>query len=130
MATRLAQRIGDAQPFILSSTAQRARATAAAIAHALPSPGAISFDSDLYLASPGTLLALLARQESALPMLIAIGHNPGMTQLANLLLPTLHLDNLPTAGVVSLQLPIADWAEIGTAPGSLDDLDYPKKSRR
>jgi phosphohistidine phosphatase len=58
--------------------------------------------------------------------LLVVGHNPGLTELANLLVAELDLDNLPTAGVVAIGCETQHWAALGSAPRSLLFYDFPK----
>ena len=132
-APEMAQRILDgddlAGAVVVTSTARRALATADALAAAAgPGLGVIR-DQRLYLASPGTILGVLADQPDSADTIVLVGHNPGLTQLVNLLLPELSLPNLPTAGVVAMSLPIGSWAEIGRVPATLDYCDFPKTGR-
>jgi phosphohistidine phosphatase len=57
-----------------------------------------------------------------------VGHNPGLTDFANYLMPNL-ADNIPTSGVVSMTVETDGWS---LAPGSGVELlvfDYPRKDR-
>lgn len=128
-APRMAARIGRRgvhAALILTSTARRALDTATILAGALGDAAILQPDPDLYLASPGTLLAILAAQPAAEATIVLVGHNPGLTQLVNMLLPDMRLANLPTAGVVSMQVDIDNWADIGTVAGTTEYFDYPK----
>jgi len=127
MAERIEKRGLDSGR-VLTSTARRARDTAAALVSTAGDCISVVHDPDIYLAAPGTLLAVLSRQSNAVETIVLVGHNPGLTQLANMLLPELRLDNLPTAGVVAMRLPGADWADIGAQPARLEYYDYPKNS--
>lgn len=130
-APLMAQRIIDRNigPLhVLTSTARRALATAEALAAAEGGDVTLVQNSGIYLAAPGSLLAALATQNDRLETIVLVGHNPGFTQLANRLLPDLRLSNLPTAGVVSILFPCDSWADIEAARGTLEFLDYPKKS--
>ena len=55
-----------------------------------------------------------------------VGHNPGMTDLANQLLPSIRLHNLPTCGVVAIDVNTDTWAKIPEADAILFFYDYPK----
>ena len=61
--------------------------------------------------------------------LLLIGHNPGLTDLTNRLLPALALDNLPTAGVVAIDFDADDWSKAVQSRGRLAFYDYPKNPR-
>ncbi len=57
-----------------------------------------------------------------------VGHNPGLTEFANFLSPGL-TNNIPTAGVVSVQLERDDWSLYGQPETELLTYDYPKLSK-
>jgi phosphohistidine phosphatase len=126
MGVRLA-RHGLSPDLILSSPAIRARQTAERVAIALNYPSEnIHYDDALYLASPGQMLEVLTHVSDGIDELILVGHNPGMTQLANMMIADLALDNLPTAGAVAINADIANWRQIDAGPFSLRLYDYPK----
>ena len=128
MGARLRQR-GIRLGLVLSSPALRARRTATLVARALEYPDdAIRLDPTLYLATPEEILAVVAEQADAVDCLLVVGHNPGLTELTNLLLPTLNLANLPTAGTVVLDCATERWAEVRAAQRHLVYYDYPKSS--
>jgi phosphohistidine phosphatase len=128
MGLRLAQH-GLRPDLILSSTAVRARQTAASLADTLAYPTTeIRHDAALYLASPGDLLRVLANLNDGIGDVILVGHNPGMTALVNMMLPTIALGNLPTAGAVAVDAEVAGWRGIDTGPFRLRFYDYPRKS--
>ena len=127
-APRMGQRLaahGLKPDLLLCSTARRARETAELVAPPLGAPP-VAHDADIYLATPGALLAVLARQDDAVDELVMIGHNPGFTELANMLLPGLRLGNLPTAGAVALTADAATWRDFDSAAYALRFYDYPK----
>ena len=57
---------------------------------------------------------------------MVVGHNPGMTDFANYLVPGL-TDNLPTAGVVAVQFEQDDWSLYERPETELITYDYPKR---
>ncbi len=127
MGERLA-RHGLEPDLLLTSSARRARQTAELIEPAFRHARAqLVIEPAIYLASPGDLLAMLAAVDDAIDELILIGHNPGLTVLANMLLPELALDNLPTAGAVAVDCDTPGWSTIDSAAFRLRFHDYPKK---
>jgi phosphohistidine phosphatase len=80
----------------------------------------------LYLAAPAAILAAVAAQSDAHESMIVFGHNPGFTELANELLPSLELDNLPTAGIVTIDCAISRWRDVRPESACLVYVDYPK----
>ena len=126
MARRLVER-KERPSLILTSTAVRARTTARLIADTMGYPREfLQSDRALYHADPEQILAVLAQQDDAFANIILVGHNPGLTELANQLIPDCHIDNVPTAGVVAMELDIDHWAQAGDEPARLRFFDYPK----
>jgi len=126
MGARLAAR--RVRPsLILSSSATRAFTTAKRVAEALTYPlEFLQAERRLYLASPQEILELVGSQEDNFSDLLIIGHNPGLTALANLLVPDLGLDNLPTAGVVAMEFATRKWSDLAQSDPTLLYYDYPK----
>jgi phosphohistidine phosphatase len=126
MGKRLLAR--QAKPgLLLASQATRAQRTAKLVARALGlRADLIKTEESLYLAEPAAVLAVVATQDDAHSCLLVVGHNPGLTDLANELLPELALDNLPTAGVVAVDFAAARWHDLAAAPAKLAYYDYPK----
>jgi len=113
---------------IVSSPAVRAWTTAKAFATELGYP--IEFlqrEDDIYLASLDSLLDVVASQDNGFNSLMLFGHNPGLTDFANYLSPGL-TNNLPTAGIVSVQFDRDDWQLIERPKIELLVYDYPKKT--
>jgi phosphohistidine phosphatase len=126
MGARLRGR-GIAVDLVLASPAARAKRTAALVAAPLGyAEQRIAFAPELYLASPAALLQAIGRQPDSVATLLVVGHNPGLTELANLLVAELNLDNLPTAGIVAIDCETEHWGTIGTAPRTLVFYDFPK----
>ena len=126
MGARLHAR-GVRPDLVLSSPALRARSTAKLVARALDyADDAIRLDAALYLAAPEEILAVIAAQTDAVGCLLVVGHNPGLTELANFLLPELELANLPTAGTVVVDCATERWTEVRGAQRRLVYYDYPK----
>jgi phosphohistidine phosphatase len=97
-----ARRIKDAEirpSLILSSPAVRAWTTARSVASELHYPPEfLQREQDLYLASRRRLIEVIGRQDRGFNSLLLVGHNPGLTELANYLVPGL-TDNVPTCGL-------------------------------
>jgi phosphohistidine phosphatase len=126
MAARIAEQRATPS-LILASTATRALDTASCLAAALGEDATLQLQPELYLATAGSILAILAQQADTHEQIAVVGHNPGLTDLANILLPELRLANLPTAGAIAIRMPIENWCDIGTEVGVLEYFDYPKK---
>jgi phosphohistidine phosphatase len=129
-APRMGERLKarGAQPtLLLTSPARRALRTAEIVGRALGLGQERSRTvAELYLASPDEIRGVVAAQDDAHDCLLLVGHNPGLTELVNELLPGLALDNLPTAGVVGIDLAASTWTAAARMRGRLSYLDYPK----
>ena len=113
---------------IVSSPAKRAWATAKIVAGALNYPREfLQKDDRLYLASLDDILDVVVAQDNSFNNLMLVGHNPGMTDFANFLVPGL-TNNLPTAGVVSVQIEQDDWSLYKQPSTELLVHDWPKKA--
>lgn len=125
MGQRLAKR-----PFrpdlILCSPAQRTRQTVEFLLDAWQLPRSrVVFDNSIYEASPDTLLDLVRRLPSSFCEVFLVGHNPGLTILANQL--TLHpIDNLPTCAVFRMRLEDDNWMALAPAKAQFTLFDCPK----
>lgn len=116
---------------IIASPATRAVRTAQLVANALEYPPAdIVLERELYLAEPATLLEVIAGQDPKLESVLVVGHNPGLTELVDALLPTFAVDDLPTAALVAIHYDdLTTWAGLGAAAGRLAYYDFPKNPR-
>ncbi len=127
MGQRLAM-LGEVPEVIISSPAKRARRTAELVASALPyEASAIRFEPGIYEAEIETLLDLVSQFDDAWQDVMLVGHNPGLTDLANVLAPC-KLDNIVTCGVVKLAFSADSWRDIQSNSGRLLFYDYPKKA--
>lgn len=111
---------------MLCSTAVRARTTAVAIAEAWRPTPPLERDASIYLADLGTLLEIVGDLDDRFEHVLMVGHNPGFTELANAL-GDREIENLPTCGVYSLELPLDHWAALAGIQGHLRLFDYPKR---
>lgn len=114
-APRMAQRLATqlTAPWrLVSSPAVRALTTAQAFADALAVPhAAIRLEPRLYEATPGTLLHLVNQLDDADDQVLMFGHNPGFTELAQLLAPVPFAE-LPTCAIAVLEFAAQHWAEL------------------
>ena len=111
---------------IVSSPAVRAWTTARIIADEIGYPREfLQRDKRLYLASVNAILDVIVAQDNGFNSLMIVGHNPGFTDFANYLVPGL-TNNIPTAGVVSVQLDIDDWSLYERPELELVLYDFPK----
>jgi phosphohistidine phosphatase len=111
---------------IVSSTAKRARKTAAKVAEGSGYGGEIQLSDELYLAPPKTYLGVLRQVADAHSRVMVVGHNPGLEELLTLL--TGDESSLPTAALAYITLPIDRWSELNTGTrGHLVNLWTPKE---
>jgi phosphohistidine phosphatase len=129
-APAMARRINDAgirPSLIMSSPAVRAWCTAKIVAKTINYP--IEFlhrEDDLYLAGLDQLLDLFSQQDNAFNSVMIVGHNPGLTAFANYLLPGI-TDNIPTCGLVALDIDTDNWDLRQRKDARLVLYDYPKR---
>jgi phosphohistidine phosphatase len=127
MARRLISK-GGRPSLILTSPAVRARQTSRLLAQTIGYPVEfIQTEQELYLADPEIILDVVAGQDNTFTEIVVVGHNPGITELANRL-GRAQIDNVPTCGMVRLESDIRSWDEFGHTPCDLIDFDYPKQS--
>lgn len=112
---------------IVSSPATRAWSTAKKVADAIGYPREfLQKEAGLYLASVDEILDVIVAQDNGFNNLMLFGHNPGFTDFANFLVPGL-TNNLPTAGVVSVEVDQDDWNLYERPATRLLVHDWPKK---
>jgi phosphohistidine phosphatase len=112
---------------ILSSPAIRALSTAIIFAKEFGiSEEEIVANKDIYEAGRKDLLKILLETDDSVDHLILFGHNPGLTYLSNYLC-NFETDNIPTCGIVCMQLDFDSWKYLGNKTCSLKFFEYPKK---
>lgn len=91
------------------------------------------FDSNLYLASPESILTEIRKTGCGSSTLLVIGHNPGLALLASALVGAgsvplrqeMH-SRFPTSALAVMEFDGNDWAEIELHKGTLIYFVYPK----
>ncbi len=113
--------------WIWSSRAERAKATAKFVAagFAAATPTIVE-DRRLYLASAETLLDVLRETPVPESSIALVAHNPGMTNLVNLLSGDEVLDNLPTFGVARFDVDVP-WVNLRFGGARLELVSSPKR---
>ncbi len=90
---------------------------------------ALAFEEAIYEAPAARLLALVQQQSEASPLML-VGHNPGMEQLAALLLTHEQRAKLPgkypTAALCVIDLPSDDWPQVKPRTGTLERFVTPR----
>ncbi|QNF31683.1 histidine phosphatase family protein [Adhaeribacter swui] len=111
---------------IVSSSAVRALTTASLVAKELEyDTEEIVINEGIYEADTPGLLTIIKQTPDNLDTVMLVGHNPEITELANLLSPE-HLASMPTAAVVGLRFNCEAWAEISQENAALVLYDFPK----
>jgi phosphohistidine phosphatase len=125
MGQHLAAR-GLVPEWVLSSDSQRTRETWTGFASALSTQPIVQFESSLYHGGYFALRDLLLGLPDHVRSVMAIGHNPGWSDLASTLCGT--FVSLTTGNVAVLTLESSDWATAGYAEGQweLEALYRPK----
>ncbi|MCW5661653.1 MAG: histidine phosphatase family protein [Burkholderiaceae bacterium] len=125
MGQRLAQR-GVRPDAVLSSPAARALATAQQLAQAMGiAHEDIVPDERLYNAAPDALLGVLQALGQGPGRVMLVGHNPGLTELANYFVR--EITNMPTCAVAELAFDVPTWADIEMANPAQTVFDEPAK---
>ena len=95
---------------ILSSTARRAQETSREAARASGFKKEIQFVPDFYPGTPNDYIHTLNNLPDQVNRVMVVGHNPGLEGLLTTL--TRIREELPTATLVHLELPIEKWNEL------------------
>jgi phosphohistidine phosphatase len=118
---------------VLCSTARRARETWDLVAAAVSAAPAATYVERLYDAAPRTLLDVFRHAEPTAKSVLAVGHNPGLQEVATQLIAAGDLDDrerlrekLPTGGLVVIDFAIEDWAKLHTRSGRLERFVVPR----
>jgi len=117
---------------VLCSSAARTRQTLALIAPKLKDPETL-FEEGIYLAEPRSLLQRLRKVPAGRASVMVVGHNPGLHELAVLLLQSgtgsraRHLkESLPTGALAVFELD-GPWAALDRGAARLVEFVTPKE---
>jgi phosphohistidine phosphatase len=126
MARQLKEK-GETFDLMLTSPANRAYATAQYFAKAFDYDHELIEEAhSIYMADHGTLLSIIDNMPDDFDKVILFGHNPGLTNLANVLTGET-LGNIPTCGLVKINFDVDTWEKVTPGSGTLDFFDYPKR---
>jgi len=104
---------------ILSSTAERAKATAGLIADTVKVDlEKIQLHEDLYDASTRTFYQFLTQLEDQYQHIMCVAHNPAISYVAEYLTKS-EIGDMPPAGIAIIKFNIHAWKEIGEGNGEL-----------
>ena len=114
---------------ILCSAAKRTKLTTKGLAKEIGYPGEIKYNDALYMAEPEEVLTLIQDIDDKYNTVFIVGHNPETTELSNIM-TNAYIDNVPTLGIVAIQLSIEHWKELKTGEGKLKFFIYPKMFKK
>jgi len=113
---------------IVSSTARRARKTAAEVARASGPETEVVLSADLYMADPDAIVEALRATPDDCETVLVVGHNPGVEDLVERL--TGQAVTMPTAALAHIRLDIGGWQELDAdARGELVEHQTPRALR-
>jgi phosphohistidine phosphatase len=119
---------GIAPDLIVSSTAQRAHATATLARKAAGWRCALETSPALYDSSVERTLEVIHTLEAAAETVMLVGHEPTWSALGEALIGGGRL-RLPTAGLVHVELDLRAWSEARPGAGTLRALVFPDWAR-
>lgn len=119
--------LGLVPDLIITSGANRARSTATFFnaEFGLPQDRFI-IEDDIYEASAEVIFRVLRNAPDDARFVYLFGHNPGFTYVANSL-SGIHIDNVPTCGVVHAQAMIDSWSKFKPEYAGFIGFHYPKQ---
>jgi phosphohistidine phosphatase len=119
MARRLIE-LGLSPDLIITSSARRAAQTAEIIAHELSLlPRTIRYEEALYLGGVQEILKLVKTIGPRVAHLMIIGHNPGISEAAHVLVPSREAGGLAPAALSSITFDTEQWSTV--APSLVRD---------
>jgi phosphohistidine phosphatase len=130
-AEEVAQRFldrGRAPDLVLVSAATRTRETAEIFARVLGVPARLlQAEDSLYLADGEHILGCIRAAGPRVAHLMVIGHNPGISAAAISLAPETISTDLPTCGLLTMNVSSAKWSLIDRRGVRDAERDAPKK---
>lgn len=112
---------------VISSAALRAITTARMVCFELNFPEETIVEAQgLYLASVPAITSVINQFKDAFNAVMLVGHNPGLTELANYL-SDIDLLNLPTCALVEISFDVESWAAVSYKLGRCTRYTYPKQ---
>ncbi len=126
MAERFVKR-GETIDFIITSPAERARATANAFVKACSlTKQQIAEVPELYFQGLQAFETAIKAHGGAANIIMLVSHNPDLTGFSNNLDQNWHIDNVPTCGLLCFESDITSWADWSPATCRFAYYDYPK----
>jgi phosphohistidine phosphatase len=123
---RFLRKAGLVPDLVLCSTARRAVETLERVLPEIDADPIICHERDLYLASAARLLGRLRRIAEPAELVLLVGHDPGLHELAVGLAGTgteaelaALAAKLPTGGLVVVDFPVDHWRKVAAGAGTL-----------
>jgi phosphohistidine phosphatase len=111
---------------VLSSTAERARATIEGFLEEYDFEGEVSYFDDLYHANHETYASILNQLPDEVETVMLVGHNPEMDYFLEVICDV--YEHMTTANVAVINLSVERWAELNEiTPGELVSLWRPRE---
>jgi len=111
---------------VLSSCALRAQQTTDILVGSLQYKGKVDYLEELYYTPTHRLLDIIYMQDLSDNVVFVIGHNPQLTDMANLLINE-HISKIPSSGIVAIDFDINEWSELHHTKGKIDFFITPKQ---
>jgi phosphohistidine phosphatase len=118
---------------VIASTAARARATWDLVTASFEANPPVVSDKRLYEATPQAILKVIQECKPEVHNLLIVGHNPGLQELAALLIASGNLEarqrlneKFPTTGLLVIDFALDDWARVHAHAGRLDHFVSPR----
>lgn len=128
-APMMAQRFDDrleAVDLLMSSPAKRAITTANAFSSALGN-APVHEIPELYLSTSRSILSIVEKLPDGVRHAMLFGHNPGVSELVELLTGN-GIGDMPTCATVRIDLHVETWQEVASGTGTTKWWDTPKGS--
>jgi phosphohistidine phosphatase len=83
----------------------------------------------LYFAGVGMFIKAAKRMDGSCNSAMLVGHNPAITEFVNAMTGGKGeaIEDIPTCGLVQMELEIDDWADASLGSARLVEFDFPKK---
>jgi phosphohistidine phosphatase len=118
---------------VVDSTATRVRETLDLVLPAFKRAPKVTHDARVYEAEAGALLDVLRETPRGVKSLLLVGHNPGLAELAALLIAAGKTDartrlaaKFPTAALAVIDFAGDDWSKLRPRSGRLDRFVVPR----
>ena len=112
-------------PFVICSPALRTRQTAEIVFDSSGLSAEERFDERVYEASLSDLQTVVSEINDDKPVVILIGHNPGLEELFAFL--TGEARRMPTCALAKIRFDVASWKDTQAGAGTLEWFTTPKE---